>query len=1302
MKNFTNLYSLSKTLRFELIPQDGVKDYIEKLQLIKIEGQPKTLLEADFYRKEQREKYKLLIDDFHKWFIDKSLIEFSQSVTDEFKENLKVHYNQFLSKNKFDKQKSFIAELVSYFKRADEVSVENKMKNFMIPDKDNKYCIIKDWFESEEYYNSERNFDEDKKVISSFSSFFTYLKDYNDIRKNLYKPDGKAGTIGNRLFYKNLNLFCYNIKHYNDLPTELKEMINEEWEKSDVFYIENYTEFLTQSQINWFNQMIGNKPVELGNRQSKGLNALINEYNQKKKKKEKLKFFKKLQNQILFREKDNSYNRKVNTNDDVKSILNELVFKHNFLETIQNQIALINNESFEGIFVSKRNIPKLSKYIFSGKIDESHFVIKEGLKLLAEHIIDKTKTTINKKGEEVKKAKTEAQIQKEINGFLKQEYFSLEQIEEAIKLKIESNDDFKNFALLTFLKELKPIISHDVLDKDENILTKNEIFDIVNQFEIETNKIKSLINNDTVNWDIPLFKNKHKKSELKPVEKIKNYLDTLLKIAQFSLIFKVDAETLDKGDLDIDADFYNLFENTSDLAFKIINAHKEIAAFVSQKEYSKEKTKLYIENKGNFLGGFVSSNGNMQGGAYIFRKSNKEKFMEYYIGISSNSRLFDINKKVNKNDISDFERLDYYQMKTNSFYGSSFLGKYGTGFKEYTLGLSDDEIIKLLKDLIKDKYLHKIPIIQKVIDKDYTDLKEFRDTLQDFVAKNKSLMWVNISNTEILNSRKDENDRLLLFKIQNKDLKYLPNKKNQNANKNLHTLYFEELMKGNQTTFDLGSGEVFFRKSSVKHDELVMKNGHHYNDEKNLKDKFKDQYLKYENSRIISNRRFTADKYFLHLSINLNYTADIDAKNYKLETLNKKTLEFLLQNPDYKIIGIDRGERHLLYCSVINSKGIIEKQFSLNIIDNENFKPTNYIEKLDNRQKERIKSRQNWDTVNKIKDLKAGYISQAVHKIVTLMVSNNFKTIVVMEDLNAGFKRGRSSIEKSVYQQFENALINKLNFIVDKKDANSLHNALQLTKPELVSNLNKTKQNGFIFYIPAAYTSKIDPTTGFMHLPYAVNLTYESLNKTKLLFQNQIKNFKYNIDKDYFQFDINQKHKTKVDKKEIEVMDKEYTICSHGEAIRYYYIEKEKRNKPINITEKLKTLFEKNQIHWKSGSSIESEIIEVNNDSFYKELLYLLRVLLTLRHTDSNGNDNIISPVLNKYNKFYNSSEHKEYQTILPENADANGAFHIALKGKFLIDKILNIGFESIKDEYYKYSNVEWYNDLNVFHLAKE
>ena len=89
-----------------------------------------------------------------------------------------------------------------------------------------------------------------------------------------------------------------------------------------------------------------------------------------------------------------------------------------------------------------------------------------------------------------------------------------------------------------------------------------------------------------------------------------------------------------------------------------------------------------------------------------------------------------------------------------------------------------------------------------------------------------------------------------------------------------------------------------------------------------------------------------------------------------------------------------------------------------------------------------------------------------------------------MEDLNFGFKRGRFPVEKQVYQKFENMIISKLNLLIDKKadptEDGGLLRAYQLTNK--FDGVNKGKQNGIIFYVPAWDTSKIAPVTGFVNL----------------------------------------------------------------------------------------------------------------------------------------------------------------------------------------------------------------------------
>ena len=99
--------------------------------------------------------------------------------------------------------------------------------------------------------------------------------------------------------------------------------------------------------------------------------------------------------------------------------------------------------------------------------------------------------------------------------------------------------------------------------------------------------------------------------------------------------------------------------------------------------------------------------------------------------------------------------------------------------------------------------------------------------------------------------------------------------------------------------------------------------------------------------------------------------------------------------------------RNLLYVSVINSKGEILEQKSLNVIND-----VDYHEKLDVREKDRTQSRKTWTKIKGIKDLKEGYVSQAVHEVVKMAINNN--AIIAMENLNSGFKRSRTKFEKQI------------------------------------------------------------------------------------------------------------------------------------------------------------------------------------------------------------------------------------------------------------------------------------------------
>ena len=89
-------------------------------------------------------------------------------------------------------------------------------------------------------------------------------------------------------------------------------------------------------------------------------------------------------------------------------------------------------------------------------------------------------------------------------------------------------------------------------------------------------------------------------------------------------------------------------------------------------------------------------------------------------------------------------------------------------------------------------------------------------------------------------------------------------------------------------------------------------------------------------------------------------------------------------------------------CYSINEQGQVRNDKTVKV---------NYQEKLVHKEGDRDKARKNWQTIGNIKELKEGYLSNVVHEIAKMMVEHN--AIVVMEDLNFGFKRGAFCCRKT-------------------------------------------------------------------------------------------------------------------------------------------------------------------------------------------------------------------------------------------------------------------------------------------------
>ena len=89
------------------------------------------------------------------------------------------------------------------------------------------------------------------------------------------------------------------------------------------------------------------------------------------------------------------------------------------------------------------------------------------------------------------------------------------------------------------------------------------------------------------------------------------------------------------------------------------------------------------------------------------------------------------------------------------------------------------------------------------------------------------------------------------------------------------------------------------------------------------------------------------DKFQFHVPITLNFKSDGAGR------INERVREYLRSADDVHVIGIDRGERNLLYLVVTDMDGNICEQFSLNEICN-----TDYHSLLDEREHKRMQERQ--------------------------------------------------------------------------------------------------------------------------------------------------------------------------------------------------------------------------------------------------------------------------------------------------------------------------------------------------------
>jgi hypothetical protein len=1213
---FTKQYALNKTLRFELKPVGRTEDFLKQNKVFE---KDKTI--DDSYN-----QAKFYFDKLHQKFINESL-----SLNNAKAIDLKYFAEQFLklksqiqklkSENKkeevnkkekeinnlrndyYKKIKSLLDKKAKEWKeiykkkeiKFSKSDLEQKGTDFLM--KSGILGILKYEFpkEKEEEFKSKDYpslFVADKAnpgnkvyIFDSFDDFATYLIKFQETRKNLYKDDGTSTAVATRVI-SNFEKFFNNKKIFEDKYINYWKQVGITEEEKKIFEIDYYYSCFTQEGIDEYNKIIGQ------------INQKSKQYRDKNKvEKSELPLFKVLDKQILgevIKERELIVKTETETEEEVfiKRFKEFIDQNKQRIPKAQNLMNDLINEKFEneysGIYLKNSAINTIANRWFKNAIE---FLRK---------LPQASKSKENKESPKVKPFVSLLDIKDALDEFEK-ERESLGSIFKDKYYKTKESDEVPlNNDRESYWKQFLKILGYEFNQLFEDKFNEEGIktfWGYTKDLEKEAENLNSF---------------SRKKEE---ITVIKNYCDASLRIYQMMKYFTLEAKKQDDIPLDYSTEFYNRF-NEYYQDFKFVHYYDAIRNFVTKKPSNEDKTKLNFES-GSLLTGFDKNKESEKLGIILKNKNNNK----YFLGIinKKHNKIFELK---NENEFIGNPAKDLYEKmelklfpdpkkmipkiafadKNKKYFGwiqeIQNIKKDFENFQKNKKGNQDlkfdkNKLSKLIEYyqncLEKGNYKKEFDFEWKKPE-EYQSMSEFN---QDIEKKNYKIKFIPVKDSYI--DDKVKNGELYLFEISNKDFIWL------NQKKNIHTLYFLSLFSEKniqKPIFRLGANaEIFYRQKSEK--ATKEKRG---------------------GKEIIKYKRYTEDKIFLHLPIEINYGCP---KAPNKNQYNKKVIEFLNKNKDeINIIGIDRGEKNLLYYTVINQKGEILDHGSLNEING-----VNYLEKLIEREKERQINRQSWEPVVKIKDLKRGYLSYVVRKIADLV--EKYNGIIVLEDLNMRFKQVRGGIERSIYQQFEKQLIDKLGYLVfkDYRDSDApggVLNGYQLVAP-FTTFKDLGKQTGIIFYTNAEYTSKTDPITGYKRNIYISNSTSQKKIKENLI--NKFRAIGWDEkEKSYF-FTYNQKDFNSP-------ISKEWTLYSKVPRVR-----REKNNstgyweyKPIDLNKEFEDLFKKYEINEKS-KDILSEIKELiknnenkltqkqefdkKNKNFYERFIYLFNLLLEARNTIS-------------------------------------------------------------------------------------
>ena len=1225
LKQFIGIYPVSKTLRFELRPVGKTQEWIEKYKV----------LENDESKAADYPVVKKLIDEYHKvciresmknvrldWGPLKEAIEdYQKTKSDEAKKRLETEQAMMRKQ---------IAAAIKDFKHYKELTAATPS--------DLITSVLPEF--------------SDNEALKSFRGFASYFIGFQENRNNIYSSDAISTSVPYRLVHDNFPKFLSNLEVYNKIEATCPEIIQQASEEmqpflegvmiDDIFSLDFYNSLLTQDGIDFFNRVIGGVSEE-GKQKYRGINELVNLYRQQHKEFEgskKAMTMIPLFKQILSDRDTLSYiPAQIVTEEELVASINQF-YEHithferdgkviNILNELVALLSKIDTYNPDGICVTANKLTDISQKIY-GKWS----IIEEKLKDKA--ILQYGDISV-------------AKNKKKVDAYLSRKAYSLSDL--------CLDGEFH--------------ISRYFSDTPQTLNAINGYWLQFNEWCKNEEKQKFL--NNPAGMDV-----------------VKSLLDAMMELShKCSVLVMPEEYEVDKG-------FYNEFIPLYEELDTLFLLYNKVRNYLTRKPSDVKKFKLNFESP-SLADGWDQNKERANKAILLFKDGLS------YLGIMNAQNMPNLNQKWST-DESHYHKMVYKLIPgPNKMLPKVFFSKKGLETfnpSRHILRIKEEETFKKgspnfkladLHDLIdfyKDA-INRHPDWSKFNFK-FADTKTYEDIAgfyRDIANQAYKITFSDIPVRQI--NEWVDNGQLYLFQLYNKDYA-----EGAHGRKNLHTLYWENLFTDenlNNLVLKLnGQAELFCRPQSIKKpvshkmgskmlnrrdksgmpipESIYRSLYQFYNGKKKESEltaaekQYMDQVIvKDVTHEIIKDRRYTRQEYFFHVPITFNANAEGN------EYINENVLNYLKDNPDVNIIGIDRGERHLIYLTLINQRGEILKQKTFNVVNS-----YNYQAKLQQREKERVEARKSWDSVGKIKDLKEGFLSAVIHEISKMMIENN--AIVVLEDLNFGFKRGRFKVERQVYQKFEKMLIDKLNYLSFKdrqaSEDGGILRGYQMAQ-KFVSFQRLGKQSGFLFYIPAAYTSKIDPVTGFVNHFNFNDISNAEKRKEFLMKMERIEMRNGNIE---FEFDYRKFKTFQTD------YQNHWTVSTYGKRIVMQIDDKGyKQMVDYEPTKEIINVFKNKGIQLTEGSDLKALIsdFEANtvNASFFNTLLYAFQKTLQMRNSNAaTEEDYILSPVARDGHYFCSTDEANKgkdalgnWVSRLPVDADANGAYHIALKGLYLL-----------------------------------